>query len=157
MISTEEARFEQACGVEAAGKVGGRVEVEECECGSSKSVQSPSRLIYDLDIITRNVPPVSGIFMIYSWDACVFIGESDDICAGLLEIYYEANPCLAEKTLTHFSFESASPELRLGRQIECIREFRPACNLGQGAPECKDCRFRQWDGRGGLVRVPAPF
>jgi hypothetical protein len=143
MISTEEARSGQACGVEGAGHLRDRIKREECERGSSIPVQPPKRLVYELDVITRNVPPVSGVFMIYSWDACVFVGESDDICASLLEVYYEANPCLAEKILTHISFELVSPELRVGRQMECIREFGPACNLGQGAPECKDCRLRK--------------
>ena len=121
------------------------------------SLQTRTEFKYDLDSITQNAPPVSGVFMIYSWDACVFVGESDDICASLLEIYYEANPCLAKKHLTHFSFELAPPEARGTLQCECIGELGPACNLGQGLPECRDCHLRQWQGQGSVVRVPAPF
>lgn len=157
MNTTEEARTGQVCGIGAGAQARGLSEGGKCERRVPISAQPPSKLTYDLDSITRNVPSVSGVFVIYSWDACVFVGESDDVCASLLEIYYEANPCLARNKLTHFTFELGPPDSRAGRQFECIQELGPACNLGQKSPECKDCRLRPWGGQGGMVRVAAPF
>ena len=116
-----------------------------------------SRFTYDLDSITRNAPPTSGVYAIYSYDTCVYVGEGDDICSGLLEIFFEANPCLAEKHLTHFTCEVAPPEVRLGRKRDRIHELAPGCNLGTGSPNCKDCRLAQGSDAGGLVRVSSPF
>ena len=118
---------------------------------------APSHFPYDLDTITRNAPPTSGVYAIYSYDTCVYVGEGDDICSGLLEIFFEANPCLAEKHLTHFTCEVASPEARLGRKREQIHALVPVCNLGTGSPKCKDCRLAQGSDAGGLVRVASPF
>ena len=119
--------------------------------------QSPSSFTYELQSIIQNAPTKAGIFAIFSWDQCLFVGESEDICASLLEIFYEANPCLTRKNLTHFTFELATPETRVGRLKERIRELEPACNLGTGSPDCKYCRLAQGIGQGGLIRVPAPF
>jgi len=121
------------------------------------SQRAPGRFPYDLDTITRNAPPTSGVYAIYSYDTCVYVGEGDDICSGLLEIYFEANPCLAEKHLTDFTCEVAPPEARLGRKRERIQELAPVCNLGTGSPKCKDCRLAQGENAGGLVRVSSPF
>lgn len=112
---------------------------------------------YELDTVTRNAPTISGIFMIYSRNRCVYVGESDDICGSLLEIYFDANPCLAEQELTHFTFEPASPESRVHRQAECIREFGPACNLRAGFPDCGDCRLARGAEPHELVRVSSPI
>jgi len=121
------------------------------------SQQAPSGFTYNLDTITRNTPPTSGVYAIYSYDTCVYVGEGDDICSGLLEIYFDANPCLAERHLTHFTFEVARPEFRIGRTREQIHALGPVCNLGTGSPQCKDCRLAQGSEVGGLVRVASPF
>ena len=119
--------------------------------------QETKGFTYDLDTITRNVPPTSGVYAIYSYDTCVYVGEGDDICSGLLEIFFEANPCLAERHLTNFTCEVTPPEARLGRKRERIQELAPVCNLGTGSPKCKDCRLAQGENAGGLVRVSSPF
>jgi hypothetical protein len=120
-------------------------------------VQCQKGFGYELPSIIQNAPTQSGIFAIFSWEQCLFVGESEDICASLLEIFYEANPCLTRKHLTHFIFELAPPESRVVRLKERIRELEPACNLGMGSPDCKYCRLAQGIGQGGLIRVPAPF
>jgi len=49
------------------------------------------RFNYELYSITRNAPPLSGVDVIYSRAECIYVGESDDVCASLLEHYFEAN------------------------------------------------------------------
>ncbi len=105
------------------------------------ALQTLPEFRYQLETITRNAPTISGIFMIYSRSRCVYVGESDDVCASLLEIYYEDNPCLNDKHLTHFSLDLVPPEARVARETERIREFGPICNLRRGSPDCGDCRY----------------
>jgi hypothetical protein len=104
------------------------------------SQRMPGGFPYDHHSIIRNAPPVSGVYVIYSPSECVYVGESDDICASLLEIYYEGNPCLNDKYLTHFSFDLVAPQARVARQADRIQEFRPACNLQTGASNGGQCR-----------------
>ena len=99
------------------------------------SQQAPGRLPYDLHTITQNAPPQSGIYAIFSPSECLYIGASDDICASLLEIYYEDQPHLHDKHLSHFSFDLVSSGDRGARQTDRIRELRPVCNLRMGSPE----------------------
>jgi excinuclease UvrABC nuclease subunit len=54
--------------------------------------QTGSKLTYDLDSITRNVPPSPGVFSLFSRSERVYVGEAEDVCAGLLELYFEDNP-----------------------------------------------------------------
>ena len=57
------------------------------------------------------------------------MGEADDICAGLLEIFFDANPCLAEKELTQFLPAGLVREQRKlgtpvsGRELQSWDEF----------------------------------
>jgi hypothetical protein len=118
--------------------------------------QTETGFKYELDSITRNAPTNSGVFMIHSRNKCVYVGESDDISGTLLEIYFDANPCLAEQDLTHFSFELAAPDARAQRQAESIRAFGPTCNLGARVPDCKQCRLAQTGGSQGQVGVSRP-
>ena len=121
------------------------------------SQRAPRGFPYDLDSITRNAPPTSGVYAIYSYETCVYVGEGDDICSGLLEIFFEANPCLAERHLTHFTCEVAPPDARVGRSRDQIRALGPLCNLGTASPQCRDCRLAQGSDGGGLMRVPNAF
>lgn len=105
--------------------------------------QVPGRYVYTLDTITRNAPPMSGVFMLFTRGTCVYIGESDDVCAGLLELYYEDNPCLNDKDITHFTFDLVPRESRQARQLDRIREFRPGCNLRTGSLDCGQCAVAQ--------------
>lgn len=110
---------------------------------SQNTQPEPGRYAYTLDTITRTAPPMSGVYMVFSRGTCVHIGESDDVCASLLEVYYEDNPCLNDKEITHFEFDLAPPESRVSRQMDRIREFKPGCNLRTGGPQCSQCRLGQ--------------
>jgi hypothetical protein len=123
------------------------------------SQQAPGGFTYTLDTITQNVPPLSGVYALFSRGTCVYVGESDDVCAGLLEVYYEDNPCLNDKEITHFGFDLVPPEARVARQVDRIREFRPFCNLRTGGPQCSQCRLGQGQGPEALLAIagsPSP-
>jgi hypothetical protein len=117
------------------------------------SQQAPGGFTYNLDTITQKVPPESGVYALFSRTTCVYVGESDDVCAGLLEAYYEDNPCLNDKEITHFGFDLVPPEARVARQVDRIREFRPFCNLQEGGPQCSQCRLGQGLGPGELLAI----
>jgi hypothetical protein len=88
--------------------------------------QTANKFTYDLRTITRNVPPSPGVYSVFSGGECVYAGTADDICAGLLELYFESNPRLDEKEFTHFSFDLIAPDSRGKRSKDGIREFASA-------------------------------
>ena len=59
--------------------------------------------------------------------------------------------------LTHFTIELVSPESRVERQGERIRELGPVCNLGVGSADCGDCRLASGSGAARWSRVPGPY
>jgi hypothetical protein len=115
--------------------------------------QTPGKFAYTLETITQNAPVMSGVYMLFSRMVCVYVGASDDICASLLEHYFEDNPCLNDKEITHFTVEVVSPAARSGRQADCIRDLRPVCHLLVGTPGCGHCRFAQASEPGALMAV----
>lgn len=114
----------------------------------------PRAFNYELQSIILNAPTHSGIFAIFAWDACVFVGEAADIRASLLAIYDAANSCLTRASLTHFTVELVASESRVEGQEERIRELGPVCNLGVGSANSRDCRLAPGSGPGGWGRVP---
>jgi hypothetical protein len=94
------------------------------------NAQTCEKITYDLNSITRKVPPSPGVYSVYSRNECVYVAESDDVCASLLELYFEDNPSLNEKELTHFTFDLVASELRGARQNDRNRNFGWA---GKGA------------------------
>jgi len=117
----------------------------------------PRAFTYELQSIIRNGPSHSGIFAIFAWDTCVFVGEAADIRASLLALYEAVNPCWSRTALTHFTIELVAPESRVERQRERIRELGPVCNLGVGSAHCGDCRLASGSGSGMWGRVPGPY
>ena len=109
---------------------------------------------YELQSIIRNAPPDAGIFAIFAWDTCLFVGEAADIRASLLAIYDAANPCLTRVSLTHVTTELVASGSRVEQQEKRIRELRPVCNLAVGSPDCRDCRLAHGNGPGEWGRVP---
>lgn len=111
---------------------------------------------YELQSIILNAPPDSGIFAIFAWDACVFVGEAADICASLLAIYSAADSFSPRVDPTHFSVELVSPASRAQRQEERIRELDPVCNLKVGSPDCRDGRLAHGNPPRGLAGLSRP-
>ena len=114
---------------------------------------APGRLPYDLDKIIRNTPPVSGVFALYSRAECVGVGASDDICASLLQTYYEYDPCLDGKQLTHITFDLVPPELRGDRMTDRVRELGPLYMMGTNLPDSEHRRRAQENERRAWILV----
>lgn len=105
--------------------------------------RAPGKFAHTLDTITQSAPVFSGVYMLFSRGVCVYVGASDDMCGSRLEHYYEDNPCLNEKDLTHFAFEVVPPAARSGRQDDCVRDLGPVCHHRVGTPGCDHCRLAQ--------------
>ena len=116
----------------------------------------PSAFTYELQSTIRNAPPHSGIFAIFSWETCVFVGEAANICASLLALYDAVNSCWTRAFLTHFTIELVASESRVERQEERIRELGPVCNLGVGSAHCRDCFLASGSNPGQWDRVLGP-
>jgi hypothetical protein len=123
---------------------------------SAVTPSSPRVFNYELQSIILNAPRHSGIFSIFAWDACVYVGEAADISAGLLAVYDAVPSCSARRDLTHFTVELVASESRVERQEELIRELGPVCNLAAGPVDCRDGRFAGANGPGGSGRVSLP-
>jgi hypothetical protein len=111
---------------------------------------------YERQSIILNAPRRSGIFSIFAWDVCVYIGEAADISAGLLAVHDTVNVYSARRDLTHFSVELVASESRVKRQEELIRELGPVCNLAMGPGDCRDDRFAGVNSPGDRGRVSSP-
>jgi hypothetical protein len=78
--------------------------------------------------IVRNAPEQSGIYVLHHRATWVYIGETENIRAQLLQhldgndIWVAVYPALA------FSFVLAPAATRAWRQDELVREFHPVCN-----------------------------
>jgi hypothetical protein len=108
---------------------------------------------YDPKTIAWQAPTTSGVFRLFAFGLCVYVGESDDLQASLLDIYHGDRSCLKEMHLTHFTFETVPPETRAARRRDLIRASRPCCNLRTGGPACRLCRLGQDDDTAGLLSI----
>jgi cell division septation protein DedD len=75
--------------------------------------------------IRANVPPISGVYGLYNIKYQVLIGESANIRATLLRHEKETRFGFGPYRPTGFTFEIQSPESRVQRAQELIREYRP--------------------------------
>ena len=85
--------------------------------------QTANKFTYDIRTITQNVPPSPGAYSVFSGGECVYAGTAEDVCAGLLELYFESNPRLDSKEFTHFSFDLGAPDSRRARPKVSFREL----------------------------------
>jgi hypothetical protein len=105
--------------------------------------QAAGKFAYILDTITQNAPVMSGVYTLYSRGVCLYVGESDDICASLLQHYYEDNPSLNDKEITHFTFDLVPPEARRGLLLDRTRQLGPTCNQRTGSSVDYRCQPAQ--------------
>jgi hypothetical protein len=78
--------------------------------------------------IQNNAPESSGVYGLSNAREWLFIGESDNIRADVLECQREIGTTLKAQTPTGFTFELCSPTERSARQKTLIRELKPRCN-----------------------------
>jgi hypothetical protein len=80
--------------------------------------------------IRRDAPSCSGVYGLSNAREWIYVGETDDIRARLLEHLGETNTFVARGAPTGFSFEISPPGERVGRQRQIILELGPAGNGG---------------------------
>lgn len=78
--------------------------------------------------IRREAPASSGVYGLSNAREWIYVGETDDIQARLLEHLEETNTSRAAGLATGFSFELCPPHDRVARQRRLIVELEPACN-----------------------------
>jgi hypothetical protein len=94
---------------------------------------SPARYSLTHTSIVLNAPEQSGVYALHYQTSWVYVGESANIRAQLLQHLNGDNACIAVYPNLSFSFEMMIHEaVRAWRQGEMIREFRPTCNPWQG-------------------------
>ena len=104
---------------------------------------------FERESIVLKAPESSGVYGLYSalW---IYIGESDNIRARLLEHLAGDNPCISRREPSGFAFEVVSPQDRCRRKEELIKKLEPAC-------KGKVTQAGRAHGAGPDVRVPSIY
>jgi len=69
-----------------------------------------------------------GLHILHSARACIYVGETKDIRAQLIQHLREDDPCLTMFRARTFSYDLVIPAALSLRCAELVREFRPVCN-----------------------------
>jgi hypothetical protein len=93
---------------------------------------NPTNYEFSRMSIVRNAPEQSGIYALYHRATWVYIGETENIRAQLLQHLEGDVTCVAVYPALAFSYVLAPPAIRAWRQDELVREFHPFCNLKLG-------------------------
>jgi excinuclease UvrABC nuclease subunit len=78
--------------------------------------------------IQNNAPEASGVYGLCNSREWLFVGESNNIRAHLLQHAKEGGTALRAKNPTGFTFEICSPAERLHRLDVLVRELEPRLN-----------------------------
>jgi len=82
--------------------------------------------------IVANAPHASGVYAIFNAQRYIYVGESGDIQARLLQHYNGDNQCIINALPTGFAFEVVAANQRVARQNQLIVALTPACNQKLG-------------------------
>ena len=82
--------------------------------------------------IPQNALKQSGVYGLYRPSAWIYVGESADMQARLLEHLNTPTPCLAREKPTGFTYELWQADKRVARQNQLILELKPVCNQKLG-------------------------
>jgi excinuclease UvrABC nuclease subunit len=83
--------------------------------------------VYKPASVQINAPSSSGVYGISNAREWIYIGETDNIKARLLEHLQNNDMVLRDKNPTGFTFELCHSYNRLDRQNRLITELHPAC------------------------------
>jgi excinuclease UvrABC nuclease subunit len=83
--------------------------------------------VYKPASVQIHAPSSSGVYGISNAREWIYIGETDNIKARLLEHLQNNDTVLLEKNPTGFTFELCQSFNRLDRQNRLITELHPAC------------------------------
>lgn len=87
---------------------------------------------WNRDSIISYAPSASGVYAVFKPQRWIYIGETGDIRARLLEHYGGDDPCITENAPTGFQFEAVPSARRVARQDQLILALNPACNRRLG-------------------------
>jgi len=79
--------------------------------------------------IADRAPTESGVYYVGGAEGYLFIGESADVRAALLEHVAGHNSSILIFKPLWFGFELCSAESRIKRRDEMVVEYAPLCNL----------------------------
>ena len=79
-------------------------------------------------VIRAQAPALSGVYGVSNAREWIYIGESDNIRAALLEHIGQPGSDVMRRRPTGFVFEACERERRTSRQDRLIREYEPVCN-----------------------------
>ena len=83
--------------------------------------------------IVANAPNASGVYAIFNSTNWIYIGESGDIQARLLQHLNGDNSCIIQSLPTGFQFELVPGQTaRVARQNQLILALKPICNQKLG-------------------------
>jgi hypothetical protein len=89
---------------------------------------SPARYSFSHTSVVLNAPDQSGVYALHYQATWVYVGESANIRAQLLQHLNGDNACITVYPHLSFSYELIHEAVRAWRQDEVIKEFRPTCN-----------------------------
>jgi hypothetical protein len=78
--------------------------------------------------IQKGAPAASGVYGISSAREWIFVGETDNILASLLDHLQESGTMLHGRRPTGFTYELCPYHSRLARQDRLVVELEPVCN-----------------------------
>jgi hypothetical protein len=95
---------------------------------ASSSLGSLARYSFTRTAVVLHAPDQSGVYALHYQTTWVYVGESANIRAQLLQHLNGDNACITVYPSLSFSFETVPEAVRAWRQDELVREFRPTCN-----------------------------
>jgi hypothetical protein len=78
--------------------------------------------------ILANAPNASGVYALYNPQIWIYLGESGDLQARLLQHLGGDNACITQNGPTGFQFELSPAAQRVARQNQLIAALGPICN-----------------------------
>lgn len=78
--------------------------------------------------VNANAPSASGVYALFNQGRWIYIGESGDIRARLLQHLRGDNACITRERPGMFAHELLAANQRVTRQNALILELRPVCN-----------------------------
>lgn len=87
---------------------------------------------FNRNSILTNAPATSGVYAIFRFGTWIYVGETGDIQARLLEHLNGDNPCITQSNPDGFQFELVAANQRVARQDAWIPALNPACNQRLG-------------------------
>lgn len=84
--------------------------------------------LFNVSSILSNAPSASGVYAICNARMLLYVGESGDIQARLLDHVSGDIACIIRNQPTGFQYEPAPANRRVGRQKQLILQLIPNCN-----------------------------